>query len=119
MKRCGRRPWLRARNIPAISAPLVQRWQRTPKDSATCILIVNADSQQVIDIARSYGALGWKVNGAGGDGGSVSILCGPRMSEKRAMLRAIEETNPLYQNIPVYLSRMGLRVWQREPDGQA
>jgi len=81
--------------------------------------LVSGDAQQVIDIARSYGALGWKVNGAGGDGGSMSILCGPRMSEKRAMLRAIEETNPLYQNIPVYLSRMGLRVWQREPDGQS
>lgn len=78
--------------------------------------LVNADAQQVIEIAREHGALGWKVNGAGGDGGSVTILSGPRMSEKRAMLRAIEETNPLYQNIPIYLSRMGLRVWQREPD---
>ncbi|MHB9033850.1 MAG: GHMP family kinase ATP-binding protein [Anaerolineae bacterium] len=79
--------------------------------------LVSADAQQVFDIARSYGALGWKVNGAGGDGGSVTVLCGPRMSEKRAMLRAIEETNPLFQVIPIYLSRMGLRVWQREPDG--
>ena len=33
------------------------------------------------------------------------------------MLRAIEETNPMFQVIPIYLSRMGLRVWQREPDG--
>ena len=39
------------------------------------------------------------------------------MSEKRAMLRAIEETNPLYQNIPVYLSRYGLRVWSCEGQG--
>jgi D-glycero-alpha-D-manno-heptose-7-phosphate kinase len=79
--------------------------------------LIGHDAQQVINIAREYGALGWKVNGAGGDGGSITLLCGPRMSEKRTMLRAIEETNPMYQNIPVYLSRMGLRVWQREPDG--
>jgi hypothetical protein len=36
------------------------------------------------------------------------------MSEKRAMLRAIEETSSLYKNIPIYLSRMGLRVWASE-----
>jgi len=36
------------------------------------------------------------------------------MSARRAMLRAIEETNPLFQNIPVYLSRDGLRVWSSD-----
>jgi len=70
----------------------------------------------VIDIAREYGALGWKVNGAGGEGGSLTLLCGSSMSTRRAMLRAIEETNPLFQNIPIYLSRFGLRVWSRNPD---
>jgi len=79
--------------------------------------LISHDAQQVIDIAREYGALGWKVNGAGGEGGSLTLLTGPSMSEKRAMLRAIEETNPLYQNIPVYLSRYGLRVWSCEGQG--
>ena len=59
-------------------------------------------------------ALGWKVNGAGGEGGSLTLLSGPSMSARRAMLRAIEETNPLFQNIPVYLSRDGLRVWSSD-----
>lgn len=81
--------------------------------------LVNADAQQVIDIAKEYGALGWKVNGAGGEGGSLTLLCGSSMSTRRAMLRAIEETNPLYQNIPIYLSRFGLRVWSRDPDNGA
>lgn len=76
--------------------------------------LVSADAQQVIDIAREHGALGWKVNGAGGEGGSLTLLTGPSMSAKRAMLRAIEETNPLFQNIPIYLSRYGLRVWKCE-----
>jgi D-glycero-alpha-D-manno-heptose-7-phosphate kinase len=78
--------------------------------------LVSADAQQVIDIAKEYGALGWKVNGAGGEGGSVTLLSGSSMSQKRAMLRALEETNPLYQNIPIYLSRYGLRVWERQAD---
>ena len=75
------------------------------------------EAQQVIDIAREYGALGWKVNGAGGEGGSVTILSGPSMSRKRSMLCAVEQTNPLFQNIPIYLSRFGLRVWSRPCDG--
>ncbi len=78
--------------------------------------LVSAEAQQIIEIAKAYGALGWKVNGAGGEGGSLTILSGPSMSRKRAMIRAIEETNPLFQHIPIYLSRFGLRVWSREPD---
>jgi D-glycero-alpha-D-manno-heptose-7-phosphate kinase len=76
--------------------------------------LVSPDAWQIIDIARAHGALGWKVNGAGGDGGSVTILCGPLSSAKRAMIREIEETNTLFKNIPVYLSRFGLRVWERD-----
>ena len=37
--------------------------------------LISQDAQQVIDIAKGYGALGWKVNGAGGEGGSVTLLC--------------------------------------------
>ncbi len=79
--------------------------------------LISRDAQQIIDIAREHGALGWKVNGAGGEGGSLTLLSGPSMSAKRAMLRAIEETNPLFQNIPIYLSRNGLRVWSCEGPG--
>ncbi|NLT72754.1 MAG: GHMP kinase [Chloroflexi bacterium] len=74
--------------------------------------LVSREAEQLIEIAREHGALGWKVNGAGGEGGSVTFLCGPSMSTKRAMVRDIEATNPLYQNIPIYLSRYGLRVWE-------
>ncbi|MGB8646923.1 MAG: GHMP kinase [Anaerolineae bacterium] len=76
--------------------------------------LVSADHQQVIEIAQAHGALGWKVNGAGGEGGSVTILCGDVSHTKRAMIRAIEQTNPLFQNIPIYLSRHGLRTWENE-----
>jgi len=75
--------------------------------------LVNPDARHVIEIAREHGGLGWKVNGAGGDGGSLTILCGSLSHEKRAMIRRIEAANPLYKNIPIYLSRYGLRVWDR------
>jgi D-glycero-alpha-D-manno-heptose-7-phosphate kinase len=74
--------------------------------------LVSPTHQAVIDVARQFDAIGWKVNGAGGDGGSVTILSGSESAEKRAMLRAIHDSIPGTQNIPIYLSRFGLRVWE-------
>lgn len=74
--------------------------------------LVSADAHQIIDIARAHGAIGWKVNGAGGDGGSLTLLCGPSSSEKRRLIQAIEEANPQFKSLPIYLSRFGLRVWE-------
>jgi D-glycero-alpha-D-manno-heptose-7-phosphate kinase len=76
--------------------------------------LVSPDAQRIIEIAKAHGALGWKVNGAGGDGGSISILCESLSYGKRAMIREIEEENPLFQNIPIYLSRFGLRTWEED-----
>ncbi len=75
--------------------------------------LVGPEARQVIAIARQHGAIGWKVNGAGGDGGSVTILCGPRSQARRAMIREIEQENALFKHIPIYLSRYGLRVWKQ------
>jgi len=75
--------------------------------------LISPEAQRVMEIAQAHGALGWKVNGAGGDGGSLTLLCGPRSSVRRAMIREIETDNDLFQNIPIYLSRYGLRVWER------
>ncbi len=78
--------------------------------------LVSPDAQRVIEIAQAHGALGWKVNGAGGDGGSLTLLCGPVSHAKRAMIREIEAESPLFQNIPIYLSRFGLRTWETAPE---
>jgi len=79
--------------------------------------LVSRDARRVIEIAQQHGALGWKVNGAGGDGGSLAILTGTLSHVKRAMIREIETENRLLKNIPIYLSRYGLRVWERPADG--
>jgi D-glycero-alpha-D-manno-heptose-7-phosphate kinase len=74
--------------------------------------LISPDAERVIEIAKTHGAWGWKVNGAGGEGGSLTILCGPLSHAKRAMICEIEEENGLFENIPIYLSRFGLRVWE-------
>lgn len=78
--------------------------------------LVSQDARRVIEVAKAHGALGWKVNGAGGDGGSLTILTGELSHVKRAMIRDIEAENPLFKNIPIYLSRTGLRTWEGVPD---
>ena len=77
--------------------------------------LISPEAARVMGIAREHGALGWKVNGAGGEGGSVTILCGALSQVKRAMIREMEQENPRLKNIPIYLSRHGLRVWQKAP----
>ncbi len=74
--------------------------------------LVSVDASRVIEIARHHGAVGWKVNGAGGPGGSVTILMGDLSMAKRQMIRDVEGADPLFRNIPLYLSRFGLRTWE-------
>jgi len=71
--------------------------------------LVCEDFEKIIAISREYGALGCKVNGAGGDGGSVTILFGSDRARKREMIK--ELVGEGFQHIPVYLARKGLRVW--------
>ena len=74
--------------------------------------LVSTQAHTVIDIAAAHGAWGWKVNGAGGEGGSLTLLCGPDMRRKRRLLQAVRDADPKFQVIPTYLSRHGLRVWE-------
>jgi len=85
--------------------------QNTDAQAELNSALVSQDARLVFDIARRHGAIGWKVNGAGGEGGSITLLCGDTSSQKREMVRQIEAANPLFRNIPVYLSRFGLRTW--------
>jgi len=68
--------------------------------------LVGQAAQRVIDAAAAHGALGWKVNGAGGDGGSVTILRG----EDDGLVDAIAAAVPASRSIPIALSPHGARV---------
>lgn len=76
--------------------------------------LVSKDARAVAELALECGALGWKVNGAGGEGGSVTILCGPDGERKRGFVTALPSLNPKFQVLPTYLSRIGLRRWKVE-----
>ena len=57
--------------------------------------------EELIEIARSFGVSGCKVNGAGGDGGSITILGDGDRKKKKTLLHALEEKG--YHSIPVIL----------------
>jgi D-glycero-alpha-D-manno-heptose-7-phosphate kinase len=102
---------LYADDFSALGAAMIEN---TQAQSRLHPALISAEAARVIEIAKAHGALGWKVNGAGGDGGSLTILCDSIAQAKRAMLNAIEQEDTLFTNIPIYLSRYGLRVWKRE-----
>ncbi len=74
--------------------------------------LISKDAERIIEIARNNRAIGWKVNGAGGDGGSITLLCADDAASKRQIVQQIESASPKYRNIPIYLSRFGLRIWE-------
>ncbi len=74
--------------------------------------LVGAAARTAIGVAAANGAWGWKVNGAGGEGGSVTLLCGPEPGAKRDLLCALREADPHFEVIPIHLARQGLRVWR-------
>ncbi len=99
---------LLAGDMAALGAAMVDN---TQAQAGLNPALVGADAQRIIAVAREYGALGWKVNGAGGDGGSVTLLCGDDASQARAMLHAVEAACG-YRRIPTRLSTHGVRVWE-------
>ncbi|NLN91768.1 MAG: GHMP kinase [Candidatus Hydrogenedens sp.] len=74
--------------------------------------LISPEAETVIALAKKHGALGWKVNGAGGNGGSVTLLCGTENTGKRAFIKELPEVNPAFRVLPIYLSRFGLRQWE-------
>jgi D-glycero-alpha-D-manno-heptose-7-phosphate kinase len=73
--------------------------------------LVHADAWRIIEIAAEHDAAGWKVNGAGGDGGSVTLLAGPDPEAPHSMIRRMIEENPALVPLPIAISREGVKVW--------
>lgn len=79
--------------------------------------LISPEADRIIEVAQAHGVLGWKVNGAGGDGGSVTLLCGPRAEIKQTMIREIEAEVADSQYLPTSLNLEGVRVW-KSPDNR-
>jgi D-glycero-alpha-D-manno-heptose-7-phosphate kinase len=76
--------------------------------------LVSDSAQAVIDVAAMHGALGWKVNGAGGEGGSLTLLVQAEPEARQGIVDALAERDPLVRVIPTSLNPDGLRVWRGE-----
>ncbi|MCX7872726.1 MAG: GHMP kinase [Verrucomicrobiae bacterium] len=74
--------------------------------------LVGERARMVIEIAKKFKAIGWKVNGAGGSGGSVTLLMDENTRHKHALIQAIEKAHSDFKNIPVRLAPYGLRRWK-------
>jgi D-glycero-alpha-D-manno-heptose-7-phosphate kinase len=78
--------------------------------------LIPEEADLVIQAAKKYHAAGWKVNGAGGKGGSITILSSPEESLKRRMLEEIDTLGIGIKSIPVSLSHSGLTVEENLPN---
>jgi D-glycero-alpha-D-manno-heptose-7-phosphate kinase len=71
--------------------------------------LVGVDARRVIEIAAAHGALGWKVNGAGGDGGSVTIVSANRAA-KDALEHRVAALDARYRVLAIEVSPAGVEV---------
>ena len=76
--------------------------------------ILSENARTVIDAARDCGAQGWKLNGASGAGGSVTLLFGDASRSQREFTEKLAEALPQASVIPIHLSSLGLRVWESD-----
>jgi D-glycero-alpha-D-manno-heptose-7-phosphate kinase len=71
--------------------------------------LVGADASRVIEIAAAHQSVGWKVNGAGGDGGSVTIL-NAGQEAKAELEQRVAALDARFRVLPIRISTAGLEV---------
>jgi D-glycero-alpha-D-manno-heptose-7-phosphate kinase len=72
--------------------------------------LVGAAHQKAIEVAQGCGASGWKVNGAGGDGGSLTIVAAPDGADR--LVVALADVDPMWR-FPSLAPSSGLHVVDR------
>jgi D-glycero-alpha-D-manno-heptose-7-phosphate kinase len=71
--------------------------------------LVGTDARRVIELAAAQAAVGWKVNGAGGEGGSLTILS-DSPAAKVAVEQRVAALDARYRVLPIEVSAAGLQV---------
>lgn len=79
--------------------------------------LIGTRAQEVIDSASKAGAVGWKVNGAGGEGGSITLLLPSDISNQRNFSKSIAKqfSSEAVTTLPIRLAPHGLRRWISTP----
>jgi D-glycero-alpha-D-manno-heptose-7-phosphate kinase len=71
--------------------------------------LIGTDATRVIELATRAGALGWKVNGAGGEGGSI-VLLAASANQRDTLAADVAGMPGDLRVIPIRLARTGLTV---------
>jgi len=74
--------------------------------------LVSAEADAVAAVARRHGAAGWKVNGAGGRGGSLTVLASGDDGLRRRMIAALEGLGRGVRVLPASLAPRGVQAWE-------
>lgn len=74
--------------------------------------LVCPEADAIAEVAKKFKAPGWKVNGAGGRGGSVTVLANRDDGLKRKMLQEIAALGKGIRPLPASLSFAGLEAWE-------
>jgi D-glycero-alpha-D-manno-heptose-7-phosphate kinase len=78
--------------------------------------LVSPEADAVASLARKFGAAGWKVNGAGGKGGSMTVLASGDDVRRWRMVGKINMMGGGIRVIPVSLARAGVEAWTAAKD---
>jgi D-glycero-alpha-D-manno-heptose-7-phosphate kinase len=97
---------LRAGDLDAYGASLVAN---TDGQRALHPHLVGTDADAVIALAREHRARGWKVNGAGGEGGTITVL-GPAGAAAHEQLVAAIDAVATWRRLPLRVSVDGARA---------
>jgi D-glycero-alpha-D-manno-heptose-7-phosphate kinase len=76
--------------------------------------LISPEAEAIIQVAKRHWASGWKVNGAGGRGGSLTILAHVDDRLRRQMLQGILSLGKGIRPLPASLSQGGLVTWEAE-----
>jgi D-glycero-alpha-D-manno-heptose-7-phosphate kinase len=74
--------------------------------------LIAREADSVAKTAKRFGASGWKVNGAGGRGGSMTILANGEDELRRRMIKSINGMGGGIRIIPVSLAASGVEAWE-------
>ncbi len=74
--------------------------------------LVSPAADAAAAVARGHGAAGWKVNGAGGRGGSLTVLAAADDGLRRRMIAALEGLGRGIRVLPTSLSPRGVHAWE-------
>lgn len=74
--------------------------------------LISPEADEVIRLARKWRASGWKVNGAGGRGGSLTLLAAADDDLQRRLRRELLLLPRGIKPLPAFLSPAGLTAWR-------